>query len=136
MTSFHRYLVAGVINTLVGYVVFLFALRVLGASPGVANAACYAIALSVAFLLNKHYVFATKSSASTELWRFLVSFALAFLLNQLVLAMGVGWLRIPAEISQIIAMSVYTVVFYLLNKWFVFSGKEIYVARRARSGLE
>ncbi|WP_103035901.1 GtrA family protein [Castellaniella caeni] len=123
MTSFHRYLVAGVINTVVGYAVFLFALRIVGVAPGVANVACYAVALGVAFLLNKHYVFATKSSTLTELWRFLLSFVLAFLLNQLTLAASIDWLHIPAEISQIAAMAVYTVAFYLLNKWFVFARK-------------
>lgn len=118
--QFLKYLMAGVVNTVVGYGVFLVALRGLNWSPEAANALGYAFGLCVAFLLNRFFVFVVSGSASASALRFIVSFALAFAINQAALFVCYRLLLIPAEIAQIFAMVVYTVVFYLLNKHYAF----------------
>ncbi len=115
-----KYLVAGVINTVVGYGVFLVALRLLGWSPEAANAIGYAFGLCVAFLLNRFFVFVVSGSAASSALRFIAAFSIAFAINQAVLFVCYRLLLIPAEIAQIFAMIVYTVAFYLLNKHYAF----------------
>lgn len=122
MFELMRFALVGVVNTLFGYAVFWVGLRYLGLAPGVANALSYAVSLGLAFVLTRAFVFrgAARAPAAAAAWRFALAFALAFGLNQAVLWLllhGVGW---PAEVAQIGAMVSYTVVFFALNKFFVF----------------
>ncbi|EGU58746.1 GtrA family protein [Vibrio tubiashii ATCC 19109] len=55
--QFIKFLSVGVINTVIGYGTFLVFLRFLAIDPEVANAIGYLFALTVAFFLNKNFVF-------------------------------------------------------------------------------
>ncbi len=116
-----RYLAAGVINTLVGYGVFLALLVWAGVAPELANAGGYVTGLLMAFTLNYHFVFAHAVMSLATIWRFMAASLLAFLLNQAVLMVLCRYFLTSPKIAQIFAMIAYTVIFYLLNKWFVFS---------------
>ncbi len=116
-----RYGATGVVNTLVGYGVFLAALRLLGLAPEAANALGYAVALALAFTLNRLVVFRGSRASPAAALRFALAFALAFAVNQAVLALLVRLAGVEAEIAQVAAMAAYTVLFYLLNKFFVFA---------------
>jgi putative flippase GtrA len=115
-----RYALVGVFNTLLGYGIFLLALRYFGLSPAVANAVSYAVALLAAFVLNRLYVFQHAPFSWRSVLRFITAFALAFGINQWVLWALLRW-TVRAEFAQIAAMVTYTLVFYVLNKFFVFS---------------
>lgn len=117
-----KYLAVGVLNTLVGYGVFFILVRFLHVTPEIANTIGYILALSVAFLLNRTYVFRGDVLISRAIPRFLLAFTIAFSINQLVLIFFYRYLDFAAEISQVPATISYTLVFYALNKHFVFSG--------------
>jgi putative flippase GtrA len=116
-----RYAIAGAANTAAGYGAFWIALRGLRFSPEAANATGYIIALGVAFLLNRFFVFTGARISVPAAVRFLISFAVAFVLNQLVLFLLVRMHSVLPEIAQIFAMVVYTISFYVLNKYVVFA---------------
>lgn len=116
-----RYAVAGVINTFVGYAVFWMAYRWMGLSPAAANTLGYTVALGVSFLLSSYFVFSNSKPIVSVAGRFVVAFTIAFLLNQFVLFILLSTAFLSAEIAQIFAMIAYTVVFYLLSKYFVFA---------------
>jgi putative flippase GtrA len=118
--EFFKFLIAGVMNTIVGYSAFVFFFLRVGIRPEVANAIAYAIALTLAYLLNKYFVFSKSKTNYRTVVRFLFSFVLAFGLNQLALNIMYRRLGIIPEISQLISMSVYTIAFYVLNKHFAF----------------
>lgn len=120
MNELIRYGIAGVINTATGYGVFWVLLRQAAFSPELANAVSYAIALGVAFLLNRFFVFSGAKASAGAVLRFIAAFAASFSLNQAVLFVLFRIFSIPAEIAQVFAMIVYTVVFYLMNKHFIF----------------
>lgn len=120
MTVFFRYLIAGGINTLVGYGVFLFLFWAYAIQPAYANAVGYLVALILAFILNKFFVFKSPKLSLGVVTRFYIAFLCAFLLNQLVLFLLCSVLLLSAEISQIFAMAGYTLLFYYLNKIYVF----------------
>ncbi len=116
-----KYAAAGVVNTGVGYGVFWIALRGLNLSPETANAIGYVVALSIAFLLNRFFVFTGARISWVSATRFLIGFAVAFALNQLVLLLLVRFYLVQPEIAQLFAMAIYTVSFYAINKYFVFA---------------
>lgn len=115
-----RYGAAGVINTAVGYAVFWVLLRVFAFGPALSNAAGYAVALTVAYALNKRYVFLSSQPRKNAPLIFIGSFLVAFAINQLVLIYAVHSFALVPEIAQLLSMSAYTVVFYLLNKFLVY----------------
>jgi putative flippase GtrA len=120
-----KYIFAGVANTAIGYGVFLALVTLLNTNPAYANAVGYGVALIAAFSLNKVFVFNQSVTDRSTIPKFIIAFALSFILNQLVLMVAYRWLEIRVEIAQIFAMVTYTVVFYLLNKEFVFNKKQI-----------
>lgn len=117
---FFKYLVAGLVNTLVGYGAFLVLLTTTSILPEIANAISYVIALVVAFILNKVFVFKSSVKNAVAIPKFIAAFAISFLVNQLVLILFYRLLNSPAAIAQIPAMVSYTVVFYVLNKHYVY----------------
>lgn len=120
-----KYILAGLINTTVGYGVFWVLLRYFNISAEYANTAGYGCALIVAFLLNKTFVFNQSTFSQSMIPRFILAFAISFITNQMVLIITYRAIGFQAEIAQIIAMVTYTVVFYFLNKRFVFNEKPI-----------
>ena len=114
-----RFAIVGVLNTAFGYAVFWVGLKLLGLSPQLANMLGYAVSLCLAYVLTRKFVFAP-TSGQRAAWRFIVAFAVAFALNQAVLWLllhAAGW---RAELAQLGAMISYTIIFFLLNKFFVF----------------
>ena len=116
-----RYLGAGVVNTLVGYLAFLAVLHGLSASVGLANAVSYAIGLVCAYVLNRRFVFKTAAPAAAAPWKFAAGFGVAFGVNLLVLHVAASMLRLRPELAQLFAMGAYTVTFYFINKYVVFA---------------
>lgn len=115
-----KYSVVGIINTLVGYGVFMVALLGLRYSPELANVIGYTIAFSVSFFLNRFFVF-TNTNISLQMGlRFVTAFFVAFAANFGTLVILVRCFLVLPEIAQIFAMIVYTIIFYVLNKNFVF----------------
>jgi putative flippase GtrA len=121
MNELIKYVVAGLVNTATGYGVFWVLLRWVGYSPELANTIGYIVALCVAFLLNRFFVFKGATVSVATVVRFFVAFASAFLLNQVVLFVLFRILSVRPEIAQIFSMSAYTAGFYLLNKYCVFN---------------
>lgn len=111
-----RYGIAGLINTALGYGIFLGVLAWTRLSPQQANAIGYGVGLSVAFLLNRYYVFAHARLSFEAALRFVVCFMIAFALNELVLTLLLRAWHMRSEIAQLFAMATYIIAFYMLNK--------------------
>lgn len=120
MREFIRFLIVGVINTLVGMGVFWISFDALGLPIWLANTAGYAVALCVAFVLTRLFVFGHRVAVHHPVKKFATAFAIAFGLNQIVLMTLVNLATFPPLLAQVCAMSVYTVVFFFLNKAWVF----------------
>lgn len=116
-----KFIFAGVANTAIGYGVFLLLVTLLDMNPSYANAIGYIIALIAAFVLNKTFVFNQSITDRSTIPKFIVAFGIAFGVNQLVLISSYRLAGLDPKIAQVFAMISYTVVFYILNKKFVFS---------------
>lgn len=111
-----RYGVAGALNSLVGYGVFILALDWFALAPQLANASSYAVGLCMAFVLNRYFVFSGARFSCAAAVRFLLCFGFAFAINQLVLVVLLSGGLAGPRIAQLFAMATYTVAFYALNK--------------------
>lgn len=116
-----KFIFAGVANTAIGYGVFLLLVTLLDMNPSYANAIGYVIALIAAFVLNKTFVFNQSITGRSTIPKFIVAFGIAFGINQLVLISSYRLAGLDPKIAQVFAMISYTVVFYILNKKFVFN---------------
>lgn len=114
-----RYFASGVINTIVGYLIFLVALNFFKLNPFFSNAISYAFGLLSAYILNLFFVFKYSSHSFAALVRFFIGFGFSYAVNMAVFNIAITHLEIRPEISQIFAMLSYTICFYLINKFFV-----------------
>ncbi|WP_417665696.1 GtrA family protein [Pseudidiomarina sp.] len=115
-----RFILVGAFNTLIGYGVFYILFTYFQLTPYISNAFGYIAALIVAFGLSKQFVFRSTYQKGM-VTKFIVAFLISFALNQFVLLLMIEYSQLAPEIAQILAMASYTLIFYLLNKYFVFS---------------
>jgi putative flippase GtrA len=115
-----RYGAVGVVNTCFGYAVFWAGMRLCGLAPGTANAVSYASSLCLTFLLSRYFVFNSAPPAKHAAWRFVLAFCIAFAINQAVLWGLLQGGSLSPAIAQLFSMVAYTVVFFLLSRFFVF----------------
>lgn len=110
-----RFLSSGVANTLLGFAV-IFALLAMGTQPVWANIAGYATGFLLGFVLSRRFVFRSNGKFVVQSLRYLLSFALCFVLNLLVLRAGLQHMAaIPA---QVLASAAYTLsMFFLARLW-------------------
>lgn len=118
-----RFVVAGVLNTLVGVSVALALDLGLRAPPALANAAGYAVGITVSWLLQRGFVFRSTERGWGVRARYLTTIAVSFGLNQLVLQLmhaRLGDTRLEHLAAQVTAMATYTVVQFILFRTWVF----------------
>lgn len=118
------YLFFGGVTTLVSFLVFWLFETPLGLDPLLANLISWIVAVAVAYITNRIWVFAAHAyglrGISLEIFSFYVSRVATFLLEEAILFIFVTWLSLPSMPVKI-AASVLVVVFnYVFSKLFVF----------------
>lgn len=118
--SFVRFALVGGANTFVGYGVILFSHMVLGLGVVVANVFGYFVGALLSYVLNRAFTFSSDLAHMRAVPRFILTVFACFLLNLLVLRIGMEVFLLPMFASQIFAMISYTLAFYLVSRSFVF----------------
>lgn len=116
--GFLRYGAVGVINTLVHAIVFFSLHSLAGMSQGASNLAAFGAAVSLSYVLNARYTFA--SPRSWPRYTVYVGFMGCISLAIGVLADRLNW---PAAITFLVFSSISLVVGFLFSKHVVFSGR-------------
>ncbi|PAF51689.1 hypothetical protein BKH43_00145 [Helicobacter sp. 13S00401-1] len=109
-----RYLVVGVINTIVGFGL-IFLLTYLKVNPYIANIVGYVVGIVVSYLLNSFFTFKKKAN----FFMFVISMGVAWLANIIMLKVALE-LSVNVYIAQILAGIVYVIVGFGLSKIVVF----------------
>jgi putative flippase GtrA len=117
---FARFLLVGVVNTIAGYSVILLLQYGAGLAPLMANAGGYVVGWAVSYVLSRRFVFQSQRSHSDSLPRYVVAALCCYGINAAVLHYSLSWLGLPGPLAQAVAMSSYTVSFYLVNRHAVF----------------
>ena len=115
-----RFLVVGVLNTLIGYG-FILAALFLGAGDYLANVIGFALGMPVSWLLHRVLTFRVRRRVSAvEIGRYLIAVAISYSANLAVVTVGrmAGYVENP--LVQLAAVCCYAGVFYLLSRRFVF----------------
>lgn len=115
-----RYLVVGLANTGIGYGVIFGCMYILSLSPEISNAIGYAVGLVASYFLHRHFTFRSSGRRQMEFVRFIIAFAIAYLMNLASLIIMVRIISMNAGVSQILAGAVYVACAYILNKCYVF----------------
>ena len=118
IAQFVRFLLVGILNTVISLGVIFMAMS-LGVSVILSNLLGYAIGLINSFLWNKFYVFRINGNRQFR-WRelrwFVVSFVVSYTLQLCVMLVMTRLAGIDSYLSQLLAMGVYTVVNFILNR--------------------
>jgi putative flippase GtrA len=126
-----KYGVVGVLNTLLTAAVIWVLLYILSdqdspESPSasvmsIANSAGYLVGLINSFILNRNWTFKSKTDWKLSLLRFLIAFAVCYCLQLgVVLWLNRFELIASAYLCQLVGIVVYSVLNFLLNKYYAF----------------
>lgn len=117
---FARFLLVVIGNTALGYGVIMVRHYGFGIEPIPANVVGYTLGAFLSYMLSHRYTFASQRLHAEALPRFVLAVAGCFMLNLMVLKFGLSALGLPFALAQALAISSYTVVFYLTSRLLVF----------------
>jgi putative flippase GtrA len=120
-----RFLIVGGINTLVGYSLFvlfehLFAGRFGQFGYMVSLISSYAIAMIIAFILHRKFVFKVHGKLLLDFGRFVLSNMVGFGLNAVILPVMVTLTGKAPVIAQAITAVIVAIAAYFMHKYFSF----------------
>ena len=118
------YLFFGGVTTLVSFFVFWLFEAVIALDPLLANLISWVIAVAVAYVTNRIWVFTAHAAGmkgiSLEIFSFYMSRVATFLLEEAILLVFVTWLDLPSMPVKIAASVLVVLLNYVFSKIFVF----------------
>jgi putative flippase GtrA len=119
-TSLIKFILVGVINTLVGLSTIYLLKWFLGATDAIANAGGYLVGLTVSFTLNRQWTFRHVGAVLPAAARFITAFAIAYVANLGTVLTLIHQFEINGYLAQAAGVLPYTTLFYLLSRYTVF----------------
>lgn len=116
-----RFAAVGFVNTTIGLASIYALMFFLGAPPVPANAAGYAIGLSLGFALNRVWTFRSDRPVAHVLPRYFLWVAVCYALNLGAVVAGTSHLAANPYLAQLLGVATYTVCMFLGCRWFVFA---------------
>ena len=118
--TFLRFLIVGVINTLIGYAIIMFLFHLIGLSYSLSYFLSYMVGIIISFFLNRQFVFFSQKNKLTEFIKFIIAFCIAYGASYLGLRFIVEYHLINTNIAFFAGMVIYSLLFYLLNRHMTF----------------
>lgn len=115
-----KYGIVGLSNTFITLAIIWVMMKLFGCSSVLSNVAGYAAGLVNSFVLNKQWTFKSQAGWTSSAIRFGVVFGICYLLQLGVLLFLNKQLAIDPYYNQLIAMVFYTVINFLMNKFYTF----------------
>ena len=120
--KFFKYILAGIINTLITYFTSIILVDIFNFYLIISNLIGFLFGIFVSFYLNRNFVFKSKNNRIKEqLLKFISAVLISYLINLTFLIMCSYIFLINYYVSQIIAMSTYSLSFYYLSNKYVFN---------------
>lgn len=117
--QFFRYAFVGILTNSAGYAAYLL-ISSFGVGPKTAMGTLYCIGAGLGFLGNRQWSFKHKGRVSSSLPMYILSHAIGYCINFLILFCFVDKLGYPHELVQGAAILVVAVFLFLMFKLFVF----------------
>lgn len=128
--SMLRFLLVGVVNTLVGAGIMFLLYNLAGCSYWLSSAANYIVGGVVSYFLNKYYTFKNTERSWKQVLRFALNVAVCWLLaygiaKPLALRLLAGFdEKLQANAAMLAGLCLYTALNYLGQRFFAFRAKE------------
>lgn len=128
--SMLRFLLVGVVNTLVGAGIMFLLYNLAGCSYWLSSAANYVVGGVVSYFLNKYYTFKNTERSWRQVLRFALNVAVCWLLaygiaKPLALRLLAGFdEKIQTNAAMLAGLCLYTALNYLGQRFFAFRAKE------------
>lgn len=120
MTTFVRFVIVGIVNTFSGLAIIYLVKWVFGWNDIVSNAIGYGAGFCVSFCLNKRWTFEHRGDVGGTLVRFAVVLAFGYLVNLIVLLVGLRVFHLNSYLAQGLGVGPYALATYLGSRYFVF----------------
>lgn len=115
--------IVGIINTLLTLFIIWICLRLFHWSDTVSNVLGYIFGVINSFIWNRKWTFSYKGRLSTSFIKFIVVFLVSFIVQFGVLQLLLKYLHTDNYYCHLLAMVVYSVINFVLNKIFTFKNK-------------
>ncbi len=123
-----RFIVVGVINTLIGAVAMFIAYNLFHLGYWLSSAMDYIIGSIFSYFANKHFTFKSEKKSAKEVIRFVINILACFGLAYGIAKPAMGWLLADIELSvsvfeqicMFFGMGIFIVLNYFGQKFFVF----------------
>lgn len=134
--SFVRFIIVGVVNTMVGLSAMYLLLHVVGLSYWLSTFLGNSIGAIVSFFLNKNFTFKSKNSAPKSALRFVIVILCCYFVSYYLGRNIVEWLlqsndimnaKGKTDLAVFVSTCLYTVLNYFGQKLFVFPSKKIHI---------
>lgn len=117
-SQFLKFLLVGISNTVLGYIIFLLFLAFTDYVISLVFA--HIIGVVNSFIWNKYWTFKSNGSTIHEFIKFNLIYVLYFILNITLLVYFVSNLNISPEVGQLIALPILTIISFLGQKHWSF----------------
>ena len=114
-----RYLMVGIVNTLIGLGT-IYALLFVGVGSGLANLLGYAVGLAVGFVLNSRWTFRLGRRDVASIARYGVSAASCYVLNLTIVIVCSRERAVNIYVAQLLGVAAYTVAMFVACRVYVF----------------
>ena len=115
-----RFALVGAANSVVGLGTIFGAKALLGLGDFPANALGYAVGLACSFVLNARFTFRFDGAMGPAFAKFVGAFLIAYAANWLSVLALLELAHANAYLAHALAMCVYTIVFYVASRAYVF----------------
>ena len=128
--TFLKFMLVGVINTLVGTVVMFFCFNVLAWSYWISSAMNYIVGSIVSYVLNKRYTFEHKGHNWGTVWKFIVNITICYGLAYGLAKPFVTWMlsgvstNIQGNAALMVGMVLFVGLNYIGQRFWAFSFKK------------
>ena len=125
-----KFLVVGVINTLVGTGVMFVLYNFFSVSYWVSSAANYVVGSILSYFLNKYFTFQNKEKSLMQIIRFIINIAACYLLAYgaakpfVTMVLSRMNEKVQGNVAMLAGMCLFVILNYFGQRWFVFKGEE------------
>lgn len=128
--TFWKFVLVGIMNTLVGTTVMFVAYNVLHLSYWISSASNYIVGSIVSYFLNKYFTFQNKEKSIKQVVIFVVNITICYLLAYGLAKPIVSWIlsnqsmSVQDNLSMLVGMGAFVIFNYLGQRLFVFKKEE------------
>lgn len=116
-----KFILIGTSNTLISFLMFIAFLALLGKGHyQLSLLASWVFSSVISFTLQKTIVFKTKGNWIKEYVKCVMTWSIGYVINAVTLELIVSYWKLHILLGQIIAISLTTIITFLLFKYFVF----------------